>query len=206
MPPAASRIINIGEDRLEEATDVLAQAFHDYPLTQYVFEGSAADYRANLRASFRLDCVWKLALGWPFLGALGDAALVAVALVEGTNPTSRQSPLHEAERALLESFGERSASRLRSYAEVKLRHKPRQPHLYLEALGVLPGKRGEGHAGRLLRTVHEISKSSPVSTGVALDTQVETNLPLYRRFGYEVIDEAKIGPVPVWFMFRANHP
>jgi ribosomal protein S18 acetylase RimI-like enzyme len=199
-----AQVIEVSPERLDEAAEVLTLSFLDYPLTQYMFEGHGTRYAEQLHASYRLDCMWIIELGWPFLGALNGEKLVAVALVAGLDPVPPDHPLNETEQALNKSFGTQTASRLKGYWEMKLQHKPLHPHLYLEAIGVLPEHRGEGHAGRLLRAVHRISEASSVSIGVALDTQVPANLALYRHFGYEVSAEDWMGPVRTWFMFRPN--
>lgn len=204
MPISISEIVSLTEEWVDEAGEVLADAFHDYPLTRYLFEGSGARYHVELRSSFRLDCLYRVELGWPFLGALADGKLVGVALVVGLNRSPEDTALHKMESSLLASFEAQTATRLREYGDMKARHKPRRRHMYLESIGVLAGHRGEGHAGRLLRRVHQISETTPRSAGVGLDTQLPGNLPLYQHFGYEVTDETSMGNVPVWFMFRPN--
>jgi hypothetical protein len=204
MPTGPNEIAILSEKWVDAAADVLTDAFIDYPMTRYLFDSRGERYRAELRASFRLDCVFRVALGWPFLGAFSDGRLVGVALGVGLSPLPDDSPLLEMERTLVGSFAGRTASRLAEYSALKSRLGPRSPHLYLESIGVLAGHRGFGHAGQLLREFHRISEATSGSTGVGLDTQLPGNLAIYRHFGYEVTAEAVLGDIPTWMMFRPN--
>ena len=201
---AEQRIIPLTVERLDEAGEVLARSFMDYPLTRYIFVERGELYAKHLQVSFRLDCLWKLELGWPFLGAFSGERLVGVALVVGSEPAPPDHPLYEQEQALNNSFGVQTASRIEGYYDMKIRHRLPQPHLYLEAIGVLPEYRGQGHAGRLLKAVHRLSQADPRSQGVALDTQLQGNLALYQHFGYRVIGDEMFGEVHTWFMHRPD--
>jgi hypothetical protein len=204
MTTGPYEVADLSEKWVDAAADVLTDAFIDYPMTRYLFDSRGDRYRAELRASFRLDCVFRVAQGWPFLGAFADGRLAGVALGVGLNPLPDDSPLLEMERTLVGSFAGRTASRLAEYSALKSRLGPRSPHVYLESIGVLAGDRGAGHAGRLLRALHRISETTPASTGVGLDTQLPANLSIYRHFGYEVTAEAVLGDIPTWFLFRPN--
>jgi ribosomal protein S18 acetylase RimI-like enzyme len=204
MLTAPNEIATLSEKWVDAAADVLTDAFIDYPMTRYLFDSRGERYRAELRASFRMDCVFRVALGWPFLGALDDGRLVGVALGIGLRPLPDDSPLLEMERTMVESFAGQTASRLAEYSALKQQLSPRSPHLYLESIGVLAGHRGSGHAGRLLRELHRISEATLGSTGVGLDTQLPSNLAIYRHLGYVITAEGALGDIPTWMLFRPN--
>ncbi len=212
---ATQSVINLGLDRLDEAAELLATVFLDYPLDHYILDGLGPEQRAMLASSFKMDCLWKLGLGWPFLGVVEQDRLAAVALVAGS--TSSQGGFVEYEGSLLtlarleemedrldHSFGSQTCSRILDYYALKDAHKPPEPHLYLESLAVLPEHRGKGYGGVLINFINRLSEADEHSAGVGLDTQLPVNLTLYRHFGFHVIGEGDMGPVHNWFLFRPN--
>lgn len=209
---AGARVLSLGSQHQDAAAQVLAESFRRYPLTRYIFAAYGDDFQQPLAASFRIDCAWRVALGWPFLGVYlpenpdshSDEKLVAVALLAGLSPRPQAHPLSEEEQQLNRSFGQQTRERLQAYLDLKARHAPAQPHYYLEAIGVLPAYRRQGHAGRLLQRAAQISLNDPASQGVALDTQAAENLLLYAHFGYRVYAQEMIGSVQSWFLYCSN--
>ena len=77
-----------------------------------------------------------------------------------------------------------------------------QPHWYLWLLAVDPPEQGKGVGGELLRrTLREADDSA---LPCYLETARESNVSLYRRFGFRVLYESRLGgdgPV-FWTMLR----
>ena len=77
-----------------------------------------------------------------------------------------------------------------------------QPHWYLWLLAVDPPEQGKGVGGELLRrTLREADESA---LPCYLETARESNVSLYRRFGFRVLRESRLGrdgPV-FWTMLR----
>ncbi|MTI51333.1 MAG: GNAT family N-acetyltransferase [Alcanivorax sp.] len=95
----------------------------------------------------------------------------------------------------------RLPGRLRGIQHIQQLH-PKRPHWYLQVLGVAPEQQGRGHARRLLAPVLALCDRD--GHGAFLETCEPDNLPLYRRFGFEVIREDRVaanGP-PIWLMWR----
>lgn len=69
------------------------------------------------------------------------------------------------------------------------KHKELVPgrHWYLAALAVDPAHQGKGHASRLLKD--GLSRVDEENLPCYLETEGEKNAAMYRRFGFEVIDE-----------------
>jgi GNAT superfamily N-acetyltransferase len=64
------------------------------------------------------------------------------------------------------------------------------PHYYLALLGVIPEARGRGLARKLLVPV--LKKADEVGWTVALETHLESNVGLYRKFGFELRSSDRI--------------
>lgn len=79
---------------------------------------------------------------------------------------------------------------------------PREPHWYLSVLSVSPESQRQGYGSALLRPGLERADRDRI--GCWLETQRESNIPFYRRFGFELVKELEVEPeVHLWFMWRA---
>ena len=82
------------------------------------------------------------------------------------------------------------------------RSKPKQPHFYLFAIGVRPGLQGKGIGGRLLAA--GLERVDAERQPAYLESSKASNLPLYRRFGFELVEKVVPAPgcPPMWPMWR----
>ena len=101
------------------------------------------------------------------------------------------------------AVGEAVITKMEAYFQIKDANKPKQPHFYLDILAVAPESQGRGVGKALLEAIHEMSKRSP-QFSIALDTENEDNLDLYRRFGYSVSTKTKLDRLIIWSMFRSK--
>lgn len=85
--------------------------------------------------------------------------------------------------------------------EIDSRH-PKEPHWYLATLGTEPARQGRGIGSALLGTVLERADTDAMPA--YLESSKERNLPLYARFGFEVVEEYRSGGggPPIWRMWR----
>lgn len=76
------------------------------------------------------------------------------------------------------------------------------PHWYLFFLGVEPELQGKGYAAKLMKPM--LSRADRDGFTCYLDNTNEKNLPLYRHFGFKVVEEYKIpeSSISVWAMLR----
>lgn len=114
----------------------------------------------------------------------------------------RESPL-EALRlgaATFRGLGLRGPRVARGLAGIESRH-PRQPHLYLAAVGVRPERQGQGLGSALLRP--GLEEADRRGLPAYLESSNIRNVPLYERHGFKVTEEVTLprGPA-VWLMWR----
>jgi ribosomal protein S18 acetylase RimI-like enzyme len=78
---------------------------------------------------------------------------------------------------------------------------PKEPHWYLQVIGTDPRKQGKGFAGVLMRNQLAVADAS--GTPCYLESSKESNIPVYRAFGFEVVREIHLpnGPT-LWPMWR----
>jgi ribosomal protein S18 acetylase RimI-like enzyme len=103
--------------------------------------------------------------------------------------------------ALLPEIGLAGARRGKEIEAVMSRHHPEQPHYYLQTLAVDPAHQGRGYGSALLATMLERCDAEGVPA--YLETQRESNIPFYRRFGFAEREPiSAVDSPPLWPMWR----
>lgn len=74
---------------------------------------------------------------------------------------------------------------------------PKYPHWYLPMIGVEPGRQGTGVGSALLQ--HSLANCDADGMPAYLESSNPKNIPLYERFGFEVIGTIKAGDAPPMF-------
>jgi GNAT superfamily N-acetyltransferase len=98
-------------------------------------------------------------------------------------------------------FSPHTIRALRLMFEVESLH-PKEPHWYLFTIGTAPERQGQGVGSALLRSM--LVQIDELGDAAFLESSKERNVPLYARFGFEVIDElpSKSGSPTIWRMWR----
>lgn len=153
------------------------QYLHYFPQVLKYFAGRAFDHGSAYRSED-----FKAAALWLPPGVGPDEEAVAAVMQEGVVPE-----LQEDAFALLEQAG---ASH------------PPVVHWYLPAIGVEPMLQGKGYGSALL--AHGLEVCDNVHVAAYLEATNSANIPLYQRFGFEVVGEIQAGSSPpIRPMFRA---
>ncbi|MDP9189797.1 MAG: GNAT family N-acetyltransferase [Actinomycetota bacterium] len=80
-------------------------------------------------------------------------------------------------------------------------HHPKQPHWYLQTLSVSPAAQRRGVGTALLEP--GLARADSQHAPAYLETQRQSNIPFYRRFGFELTAEISLhDSPPVWLMWR----
>lgn len=185
------------------ATAALARAFRDnagFVHTLRGLDGAAREHkllrlmRAFATASSRYgDATVVRTAG-------GDVGGAALAYPPGHYPLSFAGWFTNGRGAL--AIGPSHTLRLARLERFMVKRHPREPHWYLFVLGVDPAAQGGGLGGALLRRLGERADAAGVAS--YLETDEERNVGLYRRHGYDVVDEADTPfGFHMWFMRRA---
>lgn len=187
-------------DDVPAVVAVLGEAFRDYPVMRYVL-GDVPDYEDRLRTLLTFFVMARVHRNETVLGVTDGDVLAGAALV------SRPGSVATEPRALSDlreetwwQLGADSRTRYETFGAAAGRFGVDADHLHLNMIGVRPSRQGQGLGRRLLEHVHGLSATDPMSTGVSLTTEVEENVPLYRRYGYEILGSS---PVESAFTTRA---
>lgn len=101
---------------------------------------------------------------------------------------------------VVSALGTRMIAGGRVLAALEAAH-PKEPHYYLAILGVDPKHQGKGLSRKVVAPV--LARADAEKRLAYLETATESNLSLYRRFGFEVTGELKALDAPkLWQMTR----
>ena len=102
----------------------------------------------------------------------------------------------------LSLFGVGGAAHVVGVMDVIEKRHPHEPHWYLQAIGTDPAKQGKGFGGVVIR--RHLAIADAAAAPCYLESSKDTNIPIYKSFGFEVTGEIKIpnGPT-LWPMWRS---
>ena len=153
------------------------QYFDNFPLVLKYFAGGAFEHSSAYRSDD-----FKAAALWLPPGVGPDEEALGAVMQEGV-----AAPLQEEVFAVLEQVGAGH---------------PEEAHWYLPAIGVEPLSQGKGYGSSLLARGLEVCDRNHVAA--YLEATNSANIPLYQRFGFEVIGQIQAGSSPaITPMFRA---
>lgn len=197
-------VLRLDGDAYPLVVDVLCEAFHDYPVMQFVLGEDSADYLRRLEVLVGFFVQTRVLRGEVLLGIGTGDRLEGAAIVSdpaqpspttvGTLRERTWAALGAAERRRYEAFGAACAP---FHLDA--------PHFHLNMIGVRPAAQGKGLSRTLIEGVHRLSEEDPESIGVGLTTEKAENVPLYRHFGYDVVGHATVAPeLKTWGFFRRD--
>lgn len=194
-------ITELSHKCLEEASHVLARAFENDPMVNYVLGKHTPEQR---RAYFAYMCELHCDLEWPVLGYLDHSKLAGLVCVNTPDVKEWPASIVSNYTRLGGQIGQDAIRRLEAYTQLSNRLRPKEPHYYIGVIGVDPDYRGKGYGKLLLDAVQEISRKNPASVGVALDTESTDSLNFYEHNGYHTIAQDKLESNQVWLLLRPN--
>jgi len=186
-------------------TEVLCEAFHDYPVMRWVLEGTGAHYEERLARMVGFFVAARVYRREPLLGIDHGDRLGAVAVL--SDPAGPPSPpaLGLEREAVWADLGAEARARYEAFGAVYAPLIVTRPHVHLNMIGTRREARGRGYGKALLEFVHAWSAADPTSEGVSLTTEDPGNVPLYESFGYEVTGHARVTPeIETWAFFRKD--
>ena len=191
---------------VEDVVGVLCEAFHAYPVMRFVL-GDEGEYESRLHRLVTFFAKSRVVRRQLLLGCGPLGGLSAVALVSGPKRQPDPSELADLREETWAELGSGARARYEAFGATAARFAVEPDHLYLGMIGVRPSAQGQGLGRVLLEAVHALSASDVESSGVALSTEVGSNVSLYRHFGYEVVGSGRVAAtLTTWVMFRSDVP
>jgi len=197
------KVISLPHTRAAEVTDVLCDAFFDYPVMRYVL-GDRPGYAARLTTLVGFFVANRVAKKELLLGVAGPSgALVAAALVNVPNPAEPAPWLAARREEVWRELGAEERTRYEAFGRATQQFEVEPPHHHLGMIGVRHSHHGTGLGRLLLDHVHGIAEADPGSTGVSLSTELPKNVGLYEHFGYRVLGHDRVADeLETWVCFR----
>lgn len=186
-------------------TDVLCEAFAEYPVMRFVL-GSEPDVGGDrLRRLIGFFVMARALRDEPLLGVEHDGRLVAAATVSFPGLVESPPELYALRDEVWRDLGPEARARYEAYGKACAPLEVDVPHAHLNMIGVRPAFRGRGLASRLLDEVHAISRATPATEGVMLMTESARNVALYEHLGYQTVGHLRVTPeLETWGMFRLD--
>ena len=192
----------IDRTRLDDAVDVLCEAFFDYPVMRFVIGDDGDDYSRRLKELVSFLAEARFLRRDLVLAVCEKDQIAAVANIHRPGPAIVSVELDAHRARLWADLGDDARRRYEAYGDVTGGFVYPEPHFHLGMIGVRQRCAGRGHARRLLDALHEMSRSEPSSRGISLTTESPHNVPLYEHFGFQIVGQGCIGAVQTWGFFR----
>jgi ribosomal protein S18 acetylase RimI-like enzyme len=177
---------------LPQLVDTLASAFHDDPLTNWIFSDEAERPR-QLQEWMRFSCEMGLTRGH-FYSAGGHKAAAIWSPPDVNLFDDLWGP--RVAQLLQRELGERAGSVIAGLARAMDTPHATEPHFYLFTLGTHADHQGGGLGAQVLEDVLAICDKQGLPAH--LESSNIRNVPFYQRHGFEVVSEIEVdtgGPV-----------
>jgi ribosomal protein S18 acetylase RimI-like enzyme len=200
-----AEILPHDQPSVEGVIDVLSEAFFDYPVLRFILGPGEADYPSRLRSLVEFFVQARVFRSEPLLGVHEGEQLAAAAIV--SKPDGRPAPpeLYEYRERLWSRLGPEAETRYVAFGQACEPLLPDRPHLHLNMIGMRSNAQGRGLGRKLLERVHRLSADDADSQGVSLNTEVESNVALYRHVGYRLLGQATVAPgLTTWVFWRPD--
>jgi len=170
---------------------VLGRAFAEYEMLQYYFHDETQ--RHAIADAFVFVAISVCLKYGEVYATSEELEGVAGWLPPGKAPFGSWQVIRSVPLSVIFRFGCQGAGRMQAYGRfVDNLHRKLlpYPHWYLQIIGVDPLYQGQGFTSRLVKPMLERIDSERMPC--ALDTNIDKNVAIYRRFGFEVISEDKV--------------
>ncbi len=198
-------VVPLGAHQLGRACEVMGRAFRDDQLLEYLVPEDAK--RARLAPSF-VGKVVRYCLSYGEVYTTPAVEGVACWLPPGHSSPTFTGMLRTGLLTEPLKFGWAGFRRFMgmvSYTEKVHKQAVPGPHWYLWGLGVEPSEQGKGIGGALMQPI--LARAAADDLPCYLETQNESNVPFYRKHGFEVVSDGEVPKrgLRVWAMVRDLH-
>jgi ribosomal protein S18 acetylase RimI-like enzyme len=187
---------------IDGIADALVKAFHDDPVMMHIFpKDNGRDKK--LRALFVNESKRALTRGALHTTAVGPAQGAAIWMAPNKWKTGGLELLSQI--PLMFAMGLTGTPRALGVLGKMEKVHPEEPHWYLAVLGTATEHQGKGVGSALMVPV--LTTCDAEGTPAYLESSKESNIPFYRRHGFEVRGEVNVknGPT-LWPMWRDPQP
>ena len=199
------KVVNLSKVDAEKVVDVLCEAFYNYPVMRYVL-GDKKDYDNRLFKIISYFVANRALRNEPMFGIKNaENKLVAAAIVTLPEEIPQPVELIKRRESLWTEIGSDERKRYEAYGKAASVFRPKELQHHLNMIGVRKAYQGKGLARQLITAVEELAIKHPTSSGVSLDTEVESNVNFYLHLGYKLIGQTKVdNHFTTWGFFKTK--
>jgi ribosomal protein S18 acetylase RimI-like enzyme len=202
----SSEIVLLKESQIDEASEILASAFHDDPIFGFLPESK--QQRNNiLKWNFKIGLHYNLPYNHIYIyTTVGSFKGVAAWTPPGHSNLSIFRLLPAA-LALPFKVGWRIVGRFMSLLSILDENHKRDmplPHWYLDVLGVAPATQGQGIGSLLLQPV--LKQADTDGLPCYLQTSTERGVRFYQKNGFEVLRSVKLPKQDLYLWTMKRQP
>jgi GNAT superfamily N-acetyltransferase len=194
----------VSKSEIRQATVVLADAFKEDPLFKILFGDAVKNsHKYTLVAKFMIRYCYKY--GDVYASSEKFEGIMAITQDEYSY-MSLWRMIRSGSVFPFLSIGFKSflkvASALSPMDETRKKHMKNMSFVYLQIIGVASENQGKGHGGKLLKEL--LAMADEAKLPVYLETETESNVRLYERFGFKTLEEMNLPVInqPMWTMLR----
>ncbi len=197
--------VNLYEENIGEVADVLCEAFYNYLVMKYVL-GDKDNYDNRLHKLVTFFVSARALRNEPMCGIYNsENKLVAAAVVTLPGDIPHPDELKRRRENLWKELGSGEQARYENYGNAAFSLLPKESHHHLNMIGVRDAYKGKGLARQLINAVEELVSLDPTSSGLSLNTEVETNINFYLHLGYELIGQTNVDKnIVTWGFFKSK--
>lgn len=189
MTDSDCRLLTLSD--LEQAARVIAHAFVDDPLISFMLPFKATRIRTlvkffRLYGEINIKNKRGYGVGEPLQGVAFWKFPEQESLSVSVKSLAKFLPL----LFTMYPIGYFRAREILSQIDILHDKYAKEPHFYLDNLGVLASARGKGLSSRLIRPFLEMADSQKVSAYT--ETVTAFNVPLYEHFGFQCVEQSTI--------------
>jgi len=188
----------------ETAVKIFTKAFVSDPLHLFAFPEEKERERIT-KLVYELVILYIVPeMDLKMHGAFADDKLTGALIY--TTPESNHNWSDKLDYAVNEMRRKANNERIKfigEYAMTSGKFRPEVPHFYLNELAVIPEMQGRGIGPKLMLSVEPECLKHPTTKGTALDTTNIRNVNLYKRLGYEVVQEFEFYELTGYSMFKS---
>jgi len=203
MSTYLGNLVQLNKSHAKPASEILARAFHDYPIVPYFFPDETERDRIS-PYFFQVAIDYCLKYGEVY-AISENLEGIAAWLHSDYFPMTFWRLVRSVPLSVLFRFGSQGGARMRHLGEfIDATHMRLAPfeHSFLQMIGVAPQFQGNGYAGKLLRPM--LARIDREGLPCYLDTNSEQRVFLYQHFGFKVMEKATIPGTELtnWAMLR----
>ncbi|MBD3340308.1 MAG: GNAT family N-acetyltransferase [Candidatus Lokiarchaeota archaeon] len=198
-------LFKLTSEYVEKATEVAGDAFHDDPLTLFVYPDEK-ERRRKLKYGFYMIYKYGIKNGVVYATSNNLEGIIVWLPPNKIFPSMWTMMRHGGFRAMrkvgLKIKAMKRSMTVFNYEESKHRELAPFDHWYLQNIAVKPAEQSKGYGGQLISAMIEIIDLEGLP--IYLETNNEKNFSFYQKYEFEILEHGIVPEteVPFWCLLR----